>query len=139
MNTKKADNHFVPTYVPKDLPWHQRNGLMTWYDQVKCEEFLENTDKHFQNMEIINFDLISTNGKVPDEKLKQYQTIDYHEIMSYPPDLKEETMSSIFRAKREGMYVKKEAVMEHFKNPIEAVGRGRFIKKIRNEHYKETC
>ena len=112
---------------------------MTWYDQVKCEECLENTDKHFQNLEIINFDLIRTSGKVPNEKLKQYQTIDHHEIKSYPPDLKEEIMSSIFRAKREGMYVKKETVLEHFKNLIKTVGRGRFIRKIRNEHYKATC
>ena len=45
---KKVDNRFVPNYVPNNLPWHERDGLMTWYDQVKCQEFLENTDSHFK-------------------------------------------------------------------------------------------
>ena len=38
---KKFDNRFVPTFVPKYFSWYERNGLITWYDQVKCEEFLE--------------------------------------------------------------------------------------------------
>ena len=44
---KKVDNHFVPNFVPNNLSWYERDGLMTWFDQVKCQEFLENTDDHF--------------------------------------------------------------------------------------------
>ena len=47
-------------------------------------------------------------------------------------------MSSIFHAKRPGMPVKKESVVEHFKKPIKDVGRERFLKKIKDDHYKET-
>ena len=47
MSNKKVDNRFVPTYVPNDLPWYERNGLLTLYEQVKCQEFLQNTDSHF--------------------------------------------------------------------------------------------
>ena len=47
-------------------------------------------------------------------------------------------MSSIFHAKRPGMHVKKESVVEHFKKPIKDVGRERFLKKIKDDHYKET-
>ena len=36
------------------------------------------------------------------------------------------------------MYVSKESVNEHFKKPIKNYGRGSFIKKNRNQHYKET-
>ena len=36
------------------------------------------------------------------------------------------------------MFVKKEMVVEHFKKPIANFGRERFIKKIKNDHYKET-
>ena len=106
-NIKKVDNHFIPTYVPKDLPWQKREGLLIWYDQNKCEEFLENTDEHFQNLQILNFDLINTNVKIDDDKLKQYQTIDRHEIMGYPPQSREQIMSSIFRTNQPGMFVKK--------------------------------
>ena len=61
---KKLDNHFVPKYIPNDLPWYERDGLMTWYDQVQCQQFLEDTDKHFQNLKIINFDMIHSKGKL---------------------------------------------------------------------------
>ena len=137
-NIKKVDNRFIPTYVPKDLPWYKCEGLLIWYDQNKCEEFLENTDEHFQNLQILNFDLINTNVKIDDDKLKQYQTINHHEIMGSPPQSIEQIMSSIFRANRPGMFVKKETALEHFNKPIKIVIRGRFIKKIKDDHYKET-
>ena len=120
-SNKKVDNYFVPTYVPTDLPWYKRDGLMTSYEQVKCQGFLQNTDSHFQNVEILNFDIINSNWKIDVDKLKQYQTIDHHEIMAYPPEIREQIMSSIFRAKRPDMYAKKETVLEHFKKPIENV------------------
>ena len=91
---------------------------MTRYDQVKCQEFLEDTDKHFQNLKIINFDMINSKGKLSDDKIKQYQTVNHREILSYPPDLQDEILSLIFRAKRDDMFVKKETLMEHFKKPV---------------------
>ena len=29
-------NKYVPEFIPSDLKWYERDGLMTWYDQVKC-------------------------------------------------------------------------------------------------------
>lgn len=87
MNDKIADNCFVPKYVPKDLPWYEREGLLTWYEQTKCEHFLEDTDTHFKKLQITNFDIINSNGQISDEKLKQYQMTDHQEIMKYPPEL----------------------------------------------------
>lgn len=43
----KVDNMFIPKFIPNDLPWHQRDGFMTWYDQNKFNEFLEDTDDYF--------------------------------------------------------------------------------------------
>ena len=37
-------NNYVPEYVPENLPWYERDGLLTWYDQEKCKEFLEDPD-----------------------------------------------------------------------------------------------
>ena len=45
---------------------------MTWYDHVKCQEFLQDTDKHFENLKIINLHIIKSNAKLPAEKLKEY-------------------------------------------------------------------
>lgn len=47
-------------------------------------------------------------------------------------------MFSIFNADQPGMFVTTETVLEHFNNPIKNLGRGRFIKKIKDEHYKKT-
>ena len=125
--SKKVDNRFVPRFFSNNLPWYERDGLMTWYDQVKCQEFLEDTDKHFQNLKIINFDIVNSKGKLLKDKIKQYQTINHCEILSYPPDLQDEILSSIFRTKRDDMFVKKETVMEHFKKSVKSVGRGGII------------
>ena len=32
-------NSYVTEYVPESLPWYERDGLLTWYDQVKCKNF----------------------------------------------------------------------------------------------------
>ena len=35
MNDKTLDNCFFPKYVPKDLPWYEIEGFLTWYEQAK--------------------------------------------------------------------------------------------------------
>ena len=87
---------------------------MTWYDQCKCQEFLDDTDAHFKNLKIINFDIINSKGKLPATKLKQYQTVNHQEILSYPPEIRDEITSSMFRVKRDDMFVKKDVPIEHF-------------------------
>ena len=40
MMAKKIDNTYIPKFVPNNLPWYERNGLNTWYEQNKCNDFL---------------------------------------------------------------------------------------------------
>ena len=102
----KYDNRYIPKFVPNNLKWYERDGLETWYLQNKCNDFINNTDEHFKQMKIINFDIIKNN--VSTEKLKQYQTLDHHEIMQYPPQLQQQICSSIFRnVNRKDMHIKK--------------------------------
>ena len=135
------DNKFIPKYVPNNLKWYERDGLNTWYLQIKYNDALMDTDKHFKEMNIVNFDIIK-NKKLQEEKLKQYKTIDHNEIMKYPAQLPEQICSSIFRnSKRKDMHISKETVNEHFnKNKIvnAGVGRGRFLKKIRDDMYRDS-
>ena len=138
----KCNNKYIPEYVPKNLKWYERDGLETWYLQNKCNDFINNTDEHFKQMKITNFDIIKNN--VSTENLKQYQTLDHHEIMQYLPQLREQICSSIFRnANRKDMHIKKETIYEHFNNINNnnkrvGTGRGRFIKKIRDDLYAES-
>ena len=47
---------------------------MTWYEQGKCKDFLEDTDGHFRESKIINFDIIDNKNKILKETLKKFQT-----------------------------------------------------------------
>ena len=66
--TRKFGNEFIPPFVSKDLKWIERDRLETWYRSNKCEEILENTDLHFKNRKIINFDMIKND--ISDHKTK---------------------------------------------------------------------
>ena len=54
----KVGNTFVPKFIPDNLKWYELDGLETWYFHNKCE-FLEDTDLHFKNGKIVNFDIIN--------------------------------------------------------------------------------
>ena len=95
MATWKVDNTFVPKFIPDNLKQYERDGLETWYLRNKCSEFLEDTDSHFKNRKIVNFDIINNGEKMAKQTLMQYRTIDHDETKKYPE--KEQIMSSIFR------------------------------------------
>ena len=91
------------------MKWYEKDGLETWYLKNKCDNFLMNRDEHFEKMNIVNFDIIKIN--VSEEKIKQYNFIDHHEIMRYLPEMCEEIFSSIFRnGDRKDMHVKKKNI-----------------------------
>ena len=107
--TWKVDNTFVPPFVSNDLKWFERDGLETWYRRNKCEEFLKDTDLHFKNRKIVNFDMIK--NEASDTKIKQYQQIDHDEIKKYPIKYQQQITSSIFRnANRKDMYIEKRTI-----------------------------
>lgn len=56
--TNKLTNSYVPKFLPENLTWYERDGLIMWYDQGKCRDFLNDTNKHFFKAKIINFDTI---------------------------------------------------------------------------------
>ena len=95
---KVRKEKWVIKFVPKDLSWYECNGLMTWYDQCKCEDFLRNTDQH--QAKIINFEIICReyNGEeVPKDLLKHYQTLNDKAASDYPEPEQDKILSSAFR------------------------------------------
>ena len=119
------------------MKWFEKDRLETWYRRNKCEEFLENTDLHFKQRKIINFDMIKND--ITDKKIKRYQLIDHDEIEKYSPNDQQHIMSSIFHnANRKDMDIKKRTINEHFSNKkISGCGRGKFIKMIRDDMYAQ--
>ena len=123
---KKVDNVFVPKFIPNNLKWYEPDGLNTWYEQGKCQDFLDDLDSHFQNLETVNFALIHAKGNLPETKIKKYQTVNHSEFSSYPSDKQGNK-----EIKRKYMNVAKESINEHFKKPIKSYGRYHFIKIIK--------
>ena len=133
------DNVFVPLYVSNNLKWYERNGLDTWYVQGKCCDFLENTDEHFKQRKIVNFDIINNN--ILDEKtLRQYETVACKTIKTYPLQHQNNIKFSVFRnIKRKDMHVPKESVKEHFiSNKQKSIGRGKFLKSCKDAIYASS-
>ena len=132
--TWQFDNTFIPNYTPNNLKWYEKDGLETWYRQNKCNEFLSNTKELFPKRKIVNFDIITNDVKEND--LKQYQTIDYDEIKHHPEHLQEQIYCSIFcNSNTKDMHIQKETIKEHFQNKNVSFGRGRFLKKIKDDMY----
>ena len=113
--TWEADNKFISKYIPVDLKWYEKDGLDTWFLRNKCEEIQNNTDLHFKNRHIANFDIIKNNPS--QETIKQYQTIDHDEIKHYPIEYQDQVHSSIFHnGDRKDMFLEKKTITEHFTN-----------------------
>ena len=64
------------------MKWYERDGLMIWYNQMKCQDFLKDLYGHFKNLNIVNFDIINSKNKLLESKVKQYQTVNHSEILT---------------------------------------------------------
>ena len=57
--SKKSVNKYVPTFAQhSELPWYERDCLMSYFAALECEEFLKDPDSHFKNARVVNFDII---------------------------------------------------------------------------------
>ena len=124
MASNNLANSYVPNYVPEILSWYERDGLMTWYDQGKYKEFLRDTDKHFRETKIINFDIfdiIRTECRgevVPPELLQYYETGNEQTVSQYPSPKQNPTWSSAFRSDRKDIFSEEKTIENHFNKKI---------------------
>lgn len=58
MENKKLVNSYIPIYASSNLKWYERDGLLTYINQLKYNELIENSDKHFRIAKVINFEII---------------------------------------------------------------------------------
>ena len=112
-----ATNNYIPKYEPSDLKWYKKNGLMTYIDQVKCEEFLSDPDKHFREKKVVNFDIIykSIRGEeMPEGDLKKYQAVQNNRVKQYSQEHRNKLLSAAFETDRKDLYFEKEVIQSHF-------------------------
>ena len=82
-----AVNNYISEYMPDDLPWYERDVLMTDLGKLKRDEFLKNPDKHFREKKIINFSIIYKSicgEKISEIDLKNYERIKDERVREYP-------------------------------------------------------
>ena len=115
---------------------------MTCYDRRKCQEFLEEPDKHFQNAKLVNFYI--TNKWIRGEEmchktLKNYHTIHKNKVFEYPSKDREKVMSTALKptVKRTDVYISEDLVKDHFNTPINEKKNFIFYEKKKKNRQKE--
>ena len=87
-NYTNYSNNYVLKFVPppENLPWYEQD-FMYHLDRSKCEDFFKNTNKHFKETKIVNFDIIYRQARgepsPSKEKLQEYQTVHEKEVCKY--------------------------------------------------------
>lgn len=49
MTTKNYANSYIPEYAHENVPQYERDGLLTYIDQLKYQKFTENRNEHFKS------------------------------------------------------------------------------------------
>ena len=131
-------NKYVPEFVPSDLKWYERDGLMTWYYQVKCEQFLKDVNKHFSETKIVNFDVFNKSIKgeeISEGVLRDYETVHKKVVFNYSIHQREKIMSAALRSsiQRNDVFISKELVDDHLKSPLNTIYLSSMKKRFHNK------
>ena len=108
-------NNYIPEYVLSNLKWYERDGLLTYIDQLKCNRFLADPDKQFQEIKVIKFDMIykTIRGEtIPEKTLKDYQNVKAESTKAYPTKDQDKFSSSEFGIDRKDIYFEKKKVID---------------------------
>ena len=77
---------YIPTYVNADLKQYKKDGLLTYMDQLKYQEYEKNTEKWLQNHIVINFDMIHAcwRGSPLTISAREYNTLREEDFKTHP-------------------------------------------------------
>ena len=70
-------NRYITPFVKNNLKWYERNGLLTYIDQLEYKRFEENRDSYLEKINITNFDIIHSKcrNEPLEKEIKYYKTI----------------------------------------------------------------
>ena len=58
MSSKILVTKYIPEVVPNDLKLCERDGLLTYNDQLKYERFTHDPEKYLKKAEVFNFEML---------------------------------------------------------------------------------
>ena len=109
------------TYIPRKTKqgkyeWCEHD-LMSYFDDLKYEEFASDTDGYFQNARVNNFDIInhechSTSLQNPKQYYKTMQKKDFNNYEHY---VQTKAISSAIKSERSNIYFEQGVLKQHFK------------------------
>ena len=88
---------YIPNYVQRYLKWYERDGRLTYIDELKYKEFCCGRDAYFDKVKVVHFDIIysSCNPNYKMEKnLVGHQTIKSDDFCNYTNDDKTLALSA---------------------------------------------
>ena len=109
-------NKYIQDYCPPDLPWYERDGLLTWYNQNKYAEFSKNPDEYLKNKNVINFDMIIAQCRGDNRQYsdKHYQTVVINHVKKILQREKKRALGASFHSERKDVNVEKNLALSHF-------------------------
>ena len=77
----------------------------------------DDPDFYFKNKKVINFNMIHhrCRGNPLKKTVKEYKKVCSNDFKNYPKDEKNKVLFSIFRNKRDDLWVKRDLMIEHLK------------------------
>ena len=112
------ENNYVPKYTPPE-----ERDFLGCLDNLKYKKYMKDPDTHFQNIKIINFDIIRNQilGEPMRKPIETYQTVHDADLVKYTPDAKEKFVSSAMRNQddmRQLICFEINTVRNHFRVPF---------------------
>ena len=87
-------NKYVPVYTPPE-----ERCFLSYLDDLKYEKTVKNIDKHFQDVKVINFDMIHhmCRGDPVDRSVCEHLTIQNSDFKKYPKNDKKKEVHGALR------------------------------------------
>ena len=107
---------YIPRYVKENLKWYEKEGLITYIDQLKYKEFQKDRDAYINQTKITNFDIIhhECRGDRLDISIKEHNTIKKEKLKQLPPSEKYAAVAACFRSTNKNLVIEKSVAKEHF-------------------------
>ena len=102
-------NSYISKYVKKELQWYERDGIMTYIDQLKYEEYSRDPHSYVANANLINFNMIHARcrGDKQENSTCFYQTIKASDLTNMPEKEKDTAVSACLRSPRPDVCLEK--------------------------------
>ena len=82
---------------------------MTWYDQIKYEEFSRDPDEYLKKKCVINFDIIHTQCRADNRQYsdRYYQTVSFEHVKKNAAKRKTRALGTCYSFDRKDLFVEK--------------------------------